>query len=84
MITELMTIYSYDRLIAKTNKRICQIARSNKQIQLLKTIPGIGDCSALVEIDDVRRFSPFVFVCRFGKCTQFCRYGKAWQDNKKR
>ncbi|MDI1495778.1 MAG: hypothetical protein K8823_1086 [Cenarchaeum symbiont of Oopsacas minuta] len=66
MITELMTICSYDRLIAKTNKRIYQITRSNKQIQLLKTIPGIGDYSALVEIDDVRRFSPFVLVCRFG------------------
>ncbi|MDI1495137.1 MAG: hypothetical protein K8823_443 [Cenarchaeum symbiont of Oopsacas minuta] len=74
-MNHLEAIDSYDRLIAKT-KRIYQIARSNKQIQLLKTIPGIGDYSALVEIDDVRRFSPFVFVCRFGKCTQFCRYGK--------
>ncbi|MDI1495664.1 MAG: hypothetical protein K8823_972 [Cenarchaeum symbiont of Oopsacas minuta] len=84
-MNHLEAIDSYDRLIAKTNKRIYQIARSNKQIQLLKTIPGIGDYSALVEIDDVMRFLPFVFVCRFGsKCTQFCRYGKAWQDNKKR
>ncbi|MDI1495450.1 MAG: Transposase [Cenarchaeum symbiont of Oopsacas minuta] len=72
-MNHLEAIDSYDRLIAKTNKRIYQIARSNKQIQLLKTIPGIGDYSALAiiaEIDDVKRFSPFVFVCRFGsKCT---------------
>lgn len=49
-----------DQRIDKLDKGLLPIARRDKRVKLLKTIPGLGDFLALavaIEIGDIRRFS---------------------------
>ena len=54
------TIEFLDKEIAKSDSMIAKEVSKSKQTMLLKTIPGVGDITALTvmsEIDDISRFS---------------------------
>jgi transposase len=64
----LRMIDHYDEEIQKQNLQLSEKAKADERVQWLKTIPGIGECSAmmlLAEIGDVGRFGSKEALCSY-------------------
>jgi transposase len=64
----LRMIDHYDEEIQKQNLQLSEQAKADERVQWLKTIPGIGECSAmmlLAEIGDVGRFGSKEALCSY-------------------
>jgi len=73
-----------DEQIKKVNKKIKKIAQSNYLVQLLMTMPGIGEYSAILilgEIGDIKRFdNPKSLVRYAGLCPGVYQSGNKSRD----
>lgn len=66
--TCLRMIDHYDAEIQKQNLQIREKAKADQRVRWLMTIPGIGECSAMIllaEIGDIARFSSKEALCSY-------------------
>jgi len=66
--TCLRMIDHYDAEIQKQNRQLREKAKADERVQWLTTIPGIGECSAmmvLAEIGDLARFTTKEALCSY-------------------
>ena len=86
--TFLRLIESYDEEIAIIDREVHKRVHDSEDMQLLKSIPGIGPYTALTlvgEIGDINRFSDAHKLCAYAGMVsireEFCRCGTSWPHN---
>ena len=80
---QLSVIEHLDKEIKDVEKTIKEIVKETKQMQLLKTIPGVGDIFAITimsEIGDIRRFKNYKKLQSYAGLAPWVRNtgGKTW------
>ena len=87
----LATIEFLNDVIIKSDVRIAEAVKNNHDALLLKSIPGVGDYTALIiasAIDGIERFrssGKALSICRACPIrTVLCRHCTSWPHNQKR
>lgn len=83
---QLSVIEFLDKEIKDTEKTIKEIVKETKQMQLLKTIPGLGDIFAITimsEIGDIKRFKSYKKLQSYAGLVPWVRNsgGKTWSGH---
>jgi len=84
--TALSTIEYLDKQIKQTEGIIKQTTKENKEMQLLKTIPGVGDIFAITimsEVGDISRFKSYRKLQAYSGLVPWVRNsgGKEWSGH---